>query len=64
MSGSGQLTGYGPRNRLIFDGDETGYELWETKFIAHLHLKDLAGVVDADADAQVDAKKNKEVYSE
>ena len=62
MSGQ-QLSGYGHvKNRLIFDGDESGYELWETKFIAHLHLRELGGIIDADG--EVDAGKNKKVYSE
>jgi len=25
-------TGYGPSRRLLFDGDEAKYELWEIKF--------------------------------
>ena len=44
------LTGYGPKrdnesrwNRLLFDGDEENYEIWETKFLGYLRsfsLKD------------------------
>jgi hypothetical protein len=26
-------TGYGPRSRYKFDGDERKYELWEVKFL-------------------------------
>ena len=29
----------------MFDGDESRYELWEVKFIAHLHLQKLHDVV-------------------
>ena len=32
-------TGYGPRNaklmRLLFDGDDTKYELWEARFLEY-----------------------------
>lgn len=37
-------TGYGPSHlgqrwfRLLFDGDEKNYELWETRFLAHMEL--------------------------
>ena len=65
MSGNQLLSGYGPpKNRLLFDGDEDSYELWETKFIAHLHLRDLAGVIDATDGTEVDQVKNKKIYSE
>ena len=39
------LTGYGPRRTLIFDGDESEYELWEVKFLGHLRLQKLYDVV-------------------
>ena len=38
------LTGYGPRRRLIFDGDETKYELWEVKFLGFMRLQKLYDV--------------------
>ena len=33
------LTGYGPSRfqRLLFDGNEESYQLWETKFLAYLN---------------------------
>ncbi|KAK3895660.1 hypothetical protein Pcinc_000583 [Petrolisthes cinctipes] len=34
-------TGYGPRSRLLFNGDEEKYELWEVKFMGHLRLQKL-----------------------
>ena len=41
-------TGYGPRRttggrwqRLVFDGDEENYELWEVKFLGHMRLEGL-----------------------
>ena len=63
------LSGNGPKHRLIFNGDENGYEIWETKFIAHLHLKDLGEVIDQDAPAddeelQLYHAGNKKIYSE
>ncbi|KAI2647409.1 Copia protein [Labeo rohita] len=69
-------TGYGPSkeygsrwNRLCFDGDEKNYELWETKFLAHLRLLDLKttklGGAPAEDDEGVaeDASKNEEAYA-
>ena len=56
LSGNGSS-----KNRLIFNGDEGYYELWETKFSAHLHLKDLGDVIDVDSP---DAAKNKKVFAE
>ncbi|XP_077357483.1 uncharacterized protein LOC144032098 [Festucalex cinctus] len=73
-------TGYGPSsrygkdfgsrwNRLCFDGDEKNYELWETKFLAHLRLLDLKNTIlseppDADMDdADEDTSKNEEAYA-
>jgi len=43
-----QLTGYGTsRTQVIFDGDETKYELWETKMLAYsyMRLKKLKSVI-------------------
>ena len=56
LSGNGSS-----KNRLIFNGDEGYYELWETKFSAHLHLKDLGDVIDVDSP---DAANNKKVFAE
>ena len=54
------LSGYGPsKHRLAFNGDEGGYELWETKFLAHLHLKELADVIESDSTP--DADENRKV---
>ena len=39
MTSSTQPTGYGPRHRLMFDGDERKYELWEVKFLGYLRTK-------------------------
>ncbi|RXN38177.1 myosin heavy fast skeletal muscle-like protein [Labeo rohita] len=69
-------TGYGPSkefgsrwNRLCFDGDEKNYELWETKFLAHLRLLDLKTTIlsgapaEDDKGAAEDASKNEEAYA-
>ena len=58
-------TGYGiaQTTRLIFNGDDDKYELWEVKFLARLRLLKLMEVIDA-TDATVDSEKNKIVYAE
>ena len=38
------LTGYGPCNQwlnLIFDGDESKFEVWETKILGYMKLRKL-----------------------
>lgn len=62
--------------RLLFDGDEKNYELWETRFLGHLRLQGLKEtilnepvIVDADAAARTAARqeaenKNAEAYAE
>ena len=37
-------TGYGPRRALLFDGNESKYELWEVKFLGHMRLQKLYDV--------------------
>ncbi|XP_067228708.1 uncharacterized protein [Chanodichthys erythropterus] len=70
-------TGYGPSkefgnrwNRLCFDGDEKNYELWETKFLAHLRLLGLkstilgeASAVDDEGAEEEDDSKNEVAYA-
>ena len=53
--------GSGSRCRLLFDGDETKYELWEVKFLGYLRTIKLHGVVNAEAP---DAEKNAQVFAE
>ncbi|CAL4095811.1 unnamed protein product, partial [Meganyctiphanes norvegica] len=60
MSGEGPK-GYGPRCRLLFNGEEGKYELWEVKFMGYLRTVKLHGVVTADAP---DAEKNAQVFAE
>ena len=46
-------TGYGPSrrdngswwSRLLFDGDEAKYEIWETKFLGYLHMLGLKDAI-------------------
>ena len=62
-------TGYGPRHRLYFDGDEAKFELWEAKFLAFLRTKKLHEVVLTEKEggkqnADVDASLNADAYSE
>ena len=56
-------SGYGPspRNRLIFDGDESKYELWEVKFLGYLRLQKLHDVLTADTPS---TEKNAQVFAE
>ena len=54
-------TGYGPRARLLFDGDENKYEHWEINFFGYLRIQKLLNVVNSD---QLDANKNAEVFAE
>ena len=61
---------YGPSARLIFDGDERKFELWEIKFLGYLRLKKLDAILtplaeDANKEARAaDATKNADAYAE
>ena len=44
VNGAGIPTGYGPRRGLLFDGDESRYELWEVKFLAQMRLQKLYNI--------------------
>ncbi len=53
-------------SRLVFDGDEKNYELWETKSLGHLYLQGLKETIlnePSDEDEE-DAAKNAEAYAE
>lgn len=53
-------------SRLVFDGDEKGYELWETKFLGHLRLQGLKDTIlfePCEGD-EGDEEKNAEAYAE
>ncbi|XP_070404387.1 uncharacterized protein [Nothobranchius furzeri] len=54
--------------RLMFDRDETKYELWETKVLGHLHLLGLKNTIlrepNGEAEVAADGKKNADAYAE
>ena len=57
-------------SRLVFDGDENNYELWETKFLGHMRLQGLKETIltvpttqDAD-ELEEDEKNNENAYAE
>ena len=62
MSAQPSSIGYGPRHRTIFDGDESHYELWETKMLAHMRLVKLYDTI-AGTGALND-EKNKDAFTE
>src|SRR6218665_2937240 len=55
-------TGYRTRMRLIFDGDERKYELWEVKFLGFMRLQKLHNVFVSEEDT--DAERNAESFAE
>jgi transposase InsO family protein len=67
---SAPLTGYGPRARLIFNGDIATYNIWETRFINYLYTVDekLVKAIEPRADGVTDDKdfdkKNRRAYAE
>ena len=65
------LLGYGPRHRILFDGDELRYELWEVKFLGFMKIRNLDAVLENIPDddllednEEIDEAKNAEVYAE
>ena len=62
MSAQPASTGYGPshRHRLLFDGDERKFGLWEIKFLGFMRIRNLHEVfanID-DPTTEVDVDKN------
>ena len=55
-------TGYGPSVRLLFDGDDTRYEIWETKFLGYMRRQKLIEVLTGTGTPDVD--KNADAYGE
>ena len=53
-------------SRLVFDGDEKNYELWETKFLGHLRLQGLKDTIlnEPDEETDEDTSSNAEAYAE
>ena len=65
MATSTNLTGYGPRRGLVFDGNESKYELWEVKFLAFMRIQKLYEVFVPGADErELDATKNANGFAE
>ena len=65
MSPSRNLTGYGPRKGLVFDGDEAKYELWEVKFLAFMRIQKLYNIfVPSEDEPELDAAKNADGFAE
>ena len=62
------LTGYGPKyTRIFFYGDESSYEIWETKFHGYLRTLQLHNIIDAPSDQPEDphfVDKNATIYAE
>ena len=42
--------GYGPRQRLLFDGDKAKHQLWETMFLGFMRLHKLYDVILAEGE--------------
>ena len=65
QSSSSLLTGFGTsRNRLVFNGDERKYEIWELKFLGYMRLRKLHETITAASDVPVDDSKNCEAFAE
>ena len=55
-------TGYGPRgNHIYFDGDENNYEIFEMKFMGHLHRLKLKNELKKET---IDREKNEDIFAE
>jgi len=58
-------TGYGPSRRLLFDGDEAKYELWEIKLLGYMRLHKLYGVIVAENEPEEDnVSKNIDAFAQ
>lgn len=57
-------TGYGPRNRLLFNGDENDYSLWEVRFLGYMALQGLKDTILSDDEATPDNTKDARAYAE
>ena len=66
MSSTASTTGYAqPRStRLLSDGCEDRYELWETKFMGHLRVQKLHGVMNQNGSEEGYAENNALIYAE
>ena len=58
-------TGYGPSRRLLFDGDEAKYELWEIKFLGYMRLHKLYDVIQAENEPEEEnVSKNIDAFAQ
>ena len=55
------LTGYAPKRRIYFDGDESKFELFEVKFLGYLRLQNLHKVLE---ESTPDADGNARIFAE
>ena len=66
---SANSTGYGPRSRLMFDGDDRKYELWEVKFLGFMRLSKLHKTILPESEGgfenqELNEEKNAEAFAE
>ena len=65
MASSSNLTGYGPRRGLVFDGNESKYELWEVKFLTFRRIQKLYNIfVPSEEERELDEAKNADGFAE
>ena len=70
MGSTGHLssTGYGPstlplRNSLMFTGKEENYDIWVTRFLGYMAIKDLKKTI-LPSTSEADTGKNEKAYAE
>ena len=56
-------TGYGPRMKLMFTGDEQDYDIWEVRFLGYMALQGLKETI-LPSSTTVDSTKNEKAYAE
>ena len=56
-------TGYGPRMKLMFTGDEQDYDIWEDRFLGYVALQGLKETI-LPSSTTVDSTKNEIAYAE
>ena len=68
MSTASNLTGYRPRTRLMFSGQEEDYDLWEVRLLGYMNLQGLKKTIlprhGSVEDPDDHATKNEMAYSE
>ena len=58
-------TGYsGPASRLLFDGDERKYEMWEDKMLAYMKIHKLKEAILPESNAVVSQDKREDAYAQ